>query len=805
MATLWKDLAHGARLFAVQPGYALAATITLALAIGANTLIFTMANVLVLKPLPVRDPDRLGWIFAKSPDDAQWRGPISLPEYVTFRDGAPAFERLSASRRQSLTMHDGVSAERILGAVVVGNLHELWGLRAHRGRVLSMADERQGAAPVAVLSHRFWIARFGGAPDAVGRDIRINGEHRTIVGVLTPDIELGNQSEIDLWLPYQGEPSLAPRVDRSWRALGRLADGATIDAAHAQVAALAARMVAEHPETDVGRSARVGPTRDALGAADTWAVLALLVTVVGLLLLLACANVMNLLIARLIGRRSELAVRLALGATRTRVVRQVVGESLVIGLAGGALGLAIAWGGLEVVRAVAYEPFFRQLTIDGRVLAFAGVLAFVAPVVFSVLPTLRMLRVDVRDALNEATTRSVGGRNAARGQSALVVVQVSLAVTLLVVAGLVVKSVRAITRADVGYPVSGLLSANIEIPTWKVEDDRDAYAMRQAIIGRALEIAGVRSVATTTELPALQMADTTTFVIGSRVVEKPEDRPTAAVSVTSPAFFTAMQIPIVAGRGFTEQDTASPAPVVVISETAARRYFGGAPAALGAQITPDPPAGDRRVPMTIVGVSADVANPDLDQAPRPHLFVLDAHRLVRSFYLVARAENAGGLAPALRAAVTAVDADIPTYQLRTVEEAFADEFSSSHLLSGLFAAFAIVAVLLATAGLYGVMAYTVSQRAREIAVRIALGASAREVATAVAGRSLRLTVVGGVVGLVGAFGLAQAMRSILYGVGPTDAMTYMTVIAIAATAAMVAAWVPMRRAARVDPVQGLRQ
>jgi putative ABC transport system permease protein len=804
MSLIGQGVLHGARLFVKQPGYALAAVVTLALAIGANTLIFTMANVLVLKPLPIREPERLAWIFATGPDVISWRGPISLPEYVMYRDGAPAYSTLSAYQRRTFTMNADGTAERVLGQVVIGDLHALWGLTAIRGRTLTVADERPGAPGVAVLSHRFWRTRFGGSMDIIGRDIRLDGQHRTLAGVLTPDIELGNISEIDVWLPYQGDATQASRTDRSWRAVGRLAGGATIDSAHAQVTALAARMASEHSDTDRDRSARVGPTKDALGTPDTWIVLSMLVTVVGLLLVLACANVMNLLIARLIARRQELAMRTALGGSRGRIVTQIVSESLVLGLAGGALGLAVAWGGLVAVRTVAYEPFFRQLGFDVRVVGFAAALAFVAPLVFSIVPTLRMLRADPATALNDATMRSIGSRRTARGQSALVVLQVTLGVTLLAVAALIVKSMQTMTRIDTGYAVSGLLSTHIEVPTWKIADDRDAFRIRQALLQRATDIPGVEGATTATELPALHLLETVTFALDNRVSEDRAGRPSAGITVASPAYFAVMGIPIVAGRGFADADAASPAPVVVVSRAMAQRYWGDDGRALGAQIVLDPSSA-RPVASTVIGVSADIANAGLGQTPRPQLYVLDAHRPARSFHLIVRARSPETLAPGLRAAVRDVDADLPTYQLRTVEEAFADETSSNWLLSGLFAAFAIVAMLLATGGLYGMMSYAVSQRTSEIAIRMALGASARDVASKVIARSLALAGIGAALGLAGAFGLAQAMRSVLYGVGPADPGTYLGVLAVTGGAALVASWIPMRRAARVDPIRGLRQ
>jgi putative ABC transport system permease protein len=352
--------------------------------------------------------------------------------------------------------------------------------------------------------------------------------------------------------------------------------------------------------------------------------------------------------------------------------------------------------------------------------------------------------------------------------------------------------------------VAGLLSTHIEIPTWKIADDREAFRIRQALVQRATDIPGVEGATTATELPALQPLETVTFAIENRVSEDRAGRPSAGITVASPAYFAVMGIPIVAGRGFADGDAASPAPVVVVSRAMAQRYWGDDGRALGAQIFLDPSSG-RHVASTVVGVSADIANAGLGQAPRPQLYVLDAHRLARSFHLIVRARSPETLAPGLRAAVRDVDADLPTYQLRTVEEAFADETSSNWLLSGLFAAFAIVAMLLATGGLYGVMSYAVSQRTSEIAIRMALGASARDVASKVIARSLALAGIGAALGLAGAFGLAQAMRSVLYGVGPADPGTYLGVLAVTGGAALVASWIPMRRAARVDPIKGLRQ
>jgi putative ABC transport system permease protein len=803
MGTLWTDLTHGLRLFVTQPGYAWAAVVTLALAIGANTLIFSIANVLVIKPLPFERSERLGWILSTGPTALQGRGGVSLSEYVVYRDQVSAFSQLAARRVVPVTLRTADQADRVVAQEVVGDLQGTWGLRAALGRLLRPADEGPGAARVVVLSHRFWTTKFAAAPAVIGQDVVVNGQPHTIVGVVSPDIELGNQSEIDLWLPLAEDPALVSSRERQWRPVGRLADRATVAEAGAQVAAIAQRLSREQPETNRDWTARVGTTRDSMVGVTAWLTLTLLFIVVGLLLVLACANVMNLLIARLIGRRQELAVRTALGATRGRMVGQIVAESLIIGVAGGVLGLAIAEGGLRGVHAVATEPFFRQLALDFRVVAFALGLAFLAPLVFAIVPTLRVLRHDVRSSLTDATARSVGGAVASRGRSALVVLQVSLAVMLLVVAGLIVRSMNAVLRIDLGYDPARLLSAEVEVPAWKEADDLAALRLRQRLLTRARQIPGVDGAALVTELPALRFPQNSPFDIAGRDSTS-RDRPAAGVVVTTPDYFAVVGVPLLAGRGFEGADAASSRPVAVVSSEAARRYWGDAATALGAVVRLPAGESNAAVEATVIGVSRDTANPDVDQPPQPVMFLLDEHRPSRRMVILLRADTPAALAPALRAAVRDVDADLPLYQLRTAADGFENENSSNRLLVGMFAAFAIVAVLLATTGLYGVMSYAVSQRTPEIAVRLALGAPVTGIAAAVVGRSVGLAAVGAVLGMAGALALSQAMSAVLFGVTATDPATYAGAAMLAMAASLVAAWIPMRRAVGIDPIQSLR-
>lgn len=804
LTDLWLDVRSALRQFSRQPGYAGAAVVTLALAIGANTLIFSIANVLVLKPLPFERPESLGWLLTVGPDATDGRGRMSLPDYAVYRDEVTQLTRLAAYRRTPVTMRVGDEAERVLAQEVVGDLQGLWGLRMALGRPLGITDEGPSAGRVATLSHHFWMTRFGGATEVVGRQMLLDGVPHDIVGVVGREIEVGGFAEVDLWLPLAGPPEAGSRADRAWRPVGRLAAGATLSKASAQVMTVADRLAREQPDTNRDWSARVGTDRDALTGSGDRVIVALLVTVVGLLLVLACANIMNLLVARLIARRQELAVRTALGASRHRLVRQIVTESLLIGLAGGVVGLAIAAAGLSGIHAVAVSPFFRQLALDLRVVGFAVVLAFVAPLAFAVMPTLRVLRLDVRGALNDGSMRTIGGRSASRGRSALVIVQVSLAMMLLVVATLVVRTMTALTNIDLGYNPAPLLAVEVTVDRWKVADERNTVGLQRRIVDGVSAIPGVQAATMVSGLPVIHNPPTAPFDIAGH--DSPlVGRPIADIIVTTAGFFRVFQVPIVAGRAFAPGDAATPAAVTVISAEAARRYWGAEAHAIGAVVQIEMNDAAPAQAATVIGVVGDIANADIDKPPQPTLYVLNAHWPTRRMQVVVHTPAPALLATSLRAAIQEVDPDLALRDLRPVSATFDDGFATGRLLSSMFAAFAIVALLLAVAGLYGVVSYSVSQRTPEIAVRLALGASPGAIARDVIGGSLRLTLAGVAFGVIGAFALARAMSSVLFGVSASDSGTYLGAAAVAVVSAVAASWLPMRRAAQVDPIQSLRQ
>ncbi|MBY0496990.1 MAG: ADOP family duplicated permease [Cyanobacteria bacterium] len=804
LSDLWLDVRSGLRQFLQEPGYAWAAVMTLALAIGANTVIFSITNVLVLKPLPIERPESLGWLLTTGPDAANGRGRMSLPDYAAYRDEVTKLTNLAAYRRTPVTVRVGDEAERLLAQEVVGDLQGLWGVRMALGRRLGITDEGPGSVRVAALSHHFWMTRFGGAGDVIGRQIFIDGAPHSIIGVVSSDIEVGGFADVDVWLPLAAPAEAGSWLDREWRPVGRLAAGATFSNVSAQVTAVAERLAREQPDTNHEWSTQVATTRNALTSSDDRLIITLLVIVVSLLLVLACANIMNLLIARLITRRQELAVRTALGATRARVVRQVVTESLLIGLVGGLIGLGIATVGLSGIRAVAVSPFFRNLELDMRVIGFAIVLAFVAPLVFAVVPTWRVLRLDLRGALSEGSTRTVGGRSATRGRSALVIVQVSLAMMLLVVATLIVRTMTALTKIDIGYDPASLLAVEVTVPEWKALDERAVNELQRQVIDTAAAIPAVEAAAMVSGLPVIHNPPTVLFDVASGGSTR-DERPRAELVVTTADFFRVFQVPLVAGRTFASQDASTPAAVTVISAEAARRYWNGEANAIGSVLRIAKDDGASALDATVVGVIRDTANADLDKPPLPTLYLLNAHWPTRRMHLVVRSAAPASLAPSLRAAIREVDPDLPLRDLRPVSATLADGFATGRLLSTMFAAFAIMALLLAAAGLYGVVSYTVTQRTPEIALRLALGASPEAIARDVVGGSLRLTLAGVGVGVIGASLLARAMSSVLFGVSASDPTTYLGAAAVALVSAIVASWLPMRRAASVDSVKGLRQ
>jgi len=799
MRTLLQDLKFGARMVRRQPTFSAVVVMTLALAIGANTVIFSFANILLLRPLPLKSPETLGWLFNVDPHRGGDRASLSVPEFLDYRASLTSFDALGASTRASVVLTGRGDARRLQASRVSANLIDLWALKLQLGQSFTTGADTPGAEGEVILSHHYWDRELNRDPSIVGQALMLDGRPATVRGVLAPDIEIGNLSEIDVWVPLSLNPN-TPREERTLRVNGRLKPGTTLAHANADVLRVAQILAREHPQTNNGWSARVAPTREAMTGNDTGPIMLLLSLVVGFVLLLACANLANLVLSRATGRRRELAVRSALGASRMRVIRQMLTENLIYGILGGALGLAVAKAGFAIMRAVAYEPFFRMLDIDRNILVFATVLALVTPLLFAMLPALQSTRADAGEALKDGGTRTAGGVRVARSRSVLIVAQLSLAVMLLVIASLLVQALRNIATAPLGIDAPKILSARLELPSWRYGTPAALGEYQTQIVSRLMGNAAIEHAAFADRLPLIDGEPTTEVEIEGRPVGRPEDRPWAVATTVSDDYFSAVGTPLVAGRTFNSSDLPKRTPVAIINKEMARRFWGSPEKALGARITL---TGDARQTLEVVGVAGDVLRGDRDGV-NPQLFYSARQRPGRSLSLLVRSADPASVAAAVRAQMRSLDADVPVYEVRPLQQAIDEDLSSSHILGSLFASFALLALVLAASGLYAVVSYVSAQRVKEFGVRIALGATGRDIVTMMLRQTGKLVVIGVLLGLVGGRLLAIGATTLLYRVSASDPATYAGVAVTLAAIAMLATYVPVRRVMSIDPVRALR-
>jgi len=798
-----RDSKYGARLLAKHRAFSAVVVITLALAIGANTVIFAFTNILLLKPLPVRDPETLGWIFSVGPQAEGNRSRSSIEDFLDFRTSATSFTALAGWRRGTLTLTQSDGATRVNSLEVTANLLDVWGLTPRTGRLFDAGADALGAPPVVVLSHQFWVRRYGSDPSVVGRSLMLDGVGRTVLGVLEPAIEIGNLSTVDIWAPVSLDLRGAARDDRRLSIVGRLASGVTVEQANAEIHTIAKRLQQEHPSTNNGWDARVATSREATAGPSVWAVLALLGLIVSFILLIACANLANVMLARATDRAREIAIRTALGAGRRTIVRQLVIESLLLGAVGGAAGLLLGYGGIALIKATAYEEFFALLSIDRNVVVFVTALTILTSILFSVVPAIHISRTDVAEVLKGTSRSASGGRRVRRGRAALVVSQLTLALSLAFVAVLVVRSMIAMARIDLGFDTHELFTFNVDLPAARYGNDTELPIFYEKTLSELRSLGGVRAVAVANRIPVIGGESPGPVTVDGRVVARPADQPWATSTKASPTFFEAAGIAMLAGRAFSRDDNTERLPVAIVNREMAKRHWGSPEAAVGKRVAF---GGAGSVPrwLTIVGVSGDTKPADITLATSPQIYVPIAQQPARTTAFLIRSAKPGQLATQVRAAVRRVDPGIAVYDARTMDESLAIDMSSNYVLTGMYTAFAVIALSLAAAGLYGVMSYSVSQRTREMGIRVALGATAFEVQRMVLAQGGRLLLIGTVLGILGGTAIATAIRSLLYGVTPSDPVTYASVSALMVVVMGVATYIPARRAMSVDPVRALR-
>jgi len=795
------DLRYAARLLLKQPAFTLIATFVLALGIGANTAIFSVVDAVLLRPLPYADQERLVTL------STFWRttgvrGQVSAPDYQDWHDRATSFDGMAAYTRGSTSVSvEGEGADYTVVARVTPEFFPLFGVRAAAGRLPSEAEQREGGPLTAVVSHAFWTTRLGGDQAALGRTLKYAQRLYTIVGVLPPEFRFPDNT--DVWTPWWAVPPTSSRSGHNYRAVGRLKPGVTVDQAQSEMDAIGSQLERAFPQSNENKGVAVDRILDQM-VRNVRTTLTLIAGVVVVVLLIACANVSNLLLARASSRTRELGIRAALGASRTRVVRQLVTESVLLAsLAGVASVVIAAWGirGL-VALAPAGLPRINEVHVDLRVLLFASAVSLAASLIFGLAPALHASRSDLNEVMKQGG-RTMSGGGSHRMRAALIVFETAAAVVLVIGAGLLIRSFAALSQVDLGFRTERLLVADTAVPTASRDVAAVGVQFYRSLLPQLAAIPGVESAAAVMGVPTNVRSDGGYAIEGGPTFEQMGVRsPQAILTVATPGYFATLGVPVIKGRDFTEADIDSAPLVAVVNEALARASFPAGDA-IGHRIR----CGfDRPEFMEIVGIVANVRSADPALPPRPQLFMpFEQHPLgSTALTLVLRtASDPLQFSRPVAEKVRALNGDVPV-RISTMEATLEQAMATARFRTVLLGIFAAVAMLLAVAGVYGVVSYTVSQRTAELGLRMALGARPVEIVTLTLLSGLRLTAVGVALGWTLSLALARIVSSMLYSTSARDPLVFVAVPAALLAAAACASAAPAIRAARVDPVVALR-
>lgn len=810
-STVGQDLRFSARQLRKSPAFFFIAVMTLAFGIGANVAVFSIVDAVLLRPFAFARPEQLVWIYSQFADNP--RGPFTLPEFCDYRDQTTLFDGLGAVGTYNANLLDGDEPERVQGVRLSASIFEILGVHSFAGRILNAADDQTGAPPVVMISYGLWTRKYA-RENVIGRSVNLNGEARTIVGVLPPDFVLPNLDR-DVVVPLQpdADPRRFVRTSVNFlRLVGRLKPGVTPEQAHGELESIRQNLRKQFPDASLGNTGVIAlPLADEIvGRARP--MLVTLLGAVAALLLIACANLASMSVARGMARHRELAVRSALGASRGELVRLLLAESALLAIAGGALGFAVAfWGSTALARFVPTElPRIQNLALDYRILFFTSGIILAATAICGFTPAWLLSRTELRDALAAGGRGSSGGPGQSRVRRCLVAGQIGLALVLLAGAGLFLRSFAQLSNESAGFDPRGVLTVRLSLPQAGYPGRNALVAYYEKLSPRLMAIPGVKNVGLVSLLPLTRAHASVNFSRADRPPANRDDMPVAHFRVVTPGYFETLRIRLLSGRNFSEEDTGDRPPVAIVSAPLARKFFPDR-SPIGQRLLIDDNDTAPR-PVEIVGVVAEVKQEKLEVAATSDIYL--PLRQVQpesvpwlrnnSFWVLQTAVSPLALESAVRKEIRAVDPNIPASSVRSMEQVMDEALAARRFTLFLVGIFAATALFLAAAGLYAVIAHGVGQRTREIGLRLALGASHRRVLGMILSEGLRLVLIGIAVGGVAAIGLVRLISNQLYGVGARDPVNFGMVVVILAGISLVACWLGARRALRIDPAEALR-
>jgi putative ABC transport system permease protein len=797
------DLRFAFRQLRKSPGFTFVAVLTLGLGIGANTAIFSLVNSVLLRPLPYLGADRIVYFEGKNPSQGITDSNISVLDFQDWTMQSEAFSHSALFWTGGAALAEqGREPERVPRASVTIHFFDLLGVQPMLGRSFLEEEERPGSPTAGVVSEGLWKRRFGSDRSIVGKTITINTQPVTVVGVMPAGFEFPEKTQI--WTPADINSAEEPRDNRSYSALGRLKPGVELEQAQSQISAINAQLAQAFPDTNKGWDAHLARLHERLVRSVRPSLL-LLLGAVGCVLLIACANVANLLLARAAARQKEVAIRTALGASRGRVVRQMLTESVLLSVIGGAVGLLLSYWLVELLISISppNSPRFNEANLDYRVLAFTLAISAFTGLIFGLAPALQASKLDVSGSLKEGG-RSGESYRRTSARSLLLIGEVAMSLILLVAAGLLIKSFMRLQEVKPGFNPERILIASLSLPLTKYKEDQQRIDFYRALIERLRTLPGVQAAGAGVNLPL----DASGYGIGRAFI--PEGKPLtadeaadASWSTITPAYFEALQIPLLAGRTFSERDNASAPKVVIVNRKVAIKHFGSEAAAIGKRLTI---WRDEKFPREIVGVVGETKPGTLEEEGGAQIYTPHSQDGSWGFMtlIIRTAADPAAITSTLRREVLGLDKDLPIFNVKTMEDVVASSIGSRRASMLLLSVFAGAALLLAAVGIYGVMAYSVTQRRQEIGIRMALGAQAGAVLRMVVRQGMALALIGISLGLAGALGLTRVIANLLFGVNATDPITFIAIPLLLAFVALLACWIPALRASRVDPMITLR-